>query len=292
MIVVAVVALLVIGTQQFASKDDEATVVAGAGTTTTAVAAATSVAGTTAATTAAATTTPLNTVDIPALGGTAPASTGAPGAAPDGAGTNVAVAPSGATGVALDPAWPKQLYVLSDSVVLSGKSAIPERFAGWQVEIDGKAALMLKKAEEELQARGHPIGSVAVVALGYNSLWEKNRRNFDRWASQFDKQADALLDTLKSLGAKKIVWVTLRQPTADTVPAKAVKELPQYSWYFPYVNERLHELVKRHPEVGLADWTAVSNRNGITYDSIHLNTTGAEMMADVIAGAVGVPPTA
>ena len=76
------------------------------------------------------------------------------------------------------------------------------------------------------------------------------------------------------------------------MPAKAVKELSQYSWYFPYVNERLHELVKRHPEVGLADWTAVSNRNGITYDSIHLNTTGAEMMADVIAGAVGVPPTA
>ncbi len=147
--------------------------------------------------------------------------------------------------------------MLSDSVVLSGKAAIPARFSDWTVEIDGKAALMLKAANERLRARGKPVGSVAVMAIGYNSLWEKDRRNYDRWAAQFDKQADELLVTLKDLGAKKVVWVTLREPTAETVPAKAVKELSQYSWYFPYVNERLRALAERHPEVALADWTAV-----------------------------------
>ena len=57
------------------------------------------------------------------------------------------------------------------------------------------------------------MGSVAVVALGYNSLWEKNRRNYDKWAKKFDDEAEAILATLTSLGAKKIVWVTLREPT-------------------------------------------------------------------------------
>ena len=193
----------------------------------------------------------------------------------------------GPNGLALDQAWPKTLYVISDSVVLGTKTALPARLPGWQVTIDGRPALMVKQATKEIAARGTPVGSVAVVALGYNSLWEKNRRNYDKWAKKFDDEADAMLATLTSLGAKKIVWVTLREPTADTVPPKAVKELPQYSWYFPWVNERLQILRQRHPEVALADWTSVSNRNGITFDSIHLNPTGQQLMSDVIAKAVG-----
>ena len=31
----------------------------------------------------------------------------------------------------------------------------------------------------------------------------------------------------------------------------------------------------------------MSNRNGITFDSIHLNPTGQQLMSDVIAKAVG-----
>jgi hypothetical protein len=279
MIVAAVVALAAMALQEVVTSDDAATVVtAGPATTATPAVTATSV--------------PLpsvspNTIDVSGLVGdttVAPATTAAAAAT---TATTAPVATGG--GTPLDASWPKQLFVLSDSVVLSGKAAIPARFSDWTVEIDGKAALMLKAANERLQARGRPVGSVAVMAIGYNSLWEKNRRNYDRWAAQFDKQADELLVTLKELGAKKVVWVTLREPTADTVPAKAVKELSQYSWYFPYVNERLHALAERHPEVALADWASVSNQNGITYDSIHLNDTGAKMMADVIAAAVGVP---
>ncbi len=36
----------------------------------------------------------------------------------------------------------------------------------------------------------------------------------------------------------------------------------------------------------LADWTAASNRPGLTYDSIHLNPTGALRMARAIWQAV------
>ena len=193
----------------------------------------------------------------------------------------------GANGITLDPSWPKTLYVISDSVVLGVKTSLPARMAGWQVTIDGRPALMVKQATKEMTQRGTPVGTVAVVALGYNSLWEKNRRNYDKWARKFDDEAEAMIAELNTLGVKKIVWVTLREPTADTVPAKAVKELPQYSWYFPWANERIHAIQQRHPEVALADWTAVSNRNGITFDSIHLNPEGQALMADVIAKAVG-----
>jgi hypothetical protein len=216
----------------------------------------------------------------------ATATTVEPGTTMPAAGTTLAVA-STANGVALDPSWPKELFVLSDSVLLSGKDALPAAFPGWTITVDGRPALMVKKAVEELQAKNQPVDPVVVVALGYNSLWEKNGRNKDKWAQKFDDEADALLSTLTGLGAKKIVWVLLREPTKDTVPAKAVKELPQYSWYFPWVNERLRALQERHPEVALADWTTASNQNGITYDSIHLNPNGAKLMSDVIAKAVG-----
>ena len=77
-----------------------------------------------------------------------------------------------------------------------------------------------------------------------------------------------------------------REPTPQTVPPQARGELGQYSWYFPYVNERLRRLDRRRRDVVLADWTAVSNRPGLTYDSIHLNPTGGALMARTIRRAI------
>lgn len=264
MIALAVVAVVAMGLQSALSArgDDQAVAAVGVGAT-----GASSTSPPPAASQTVATATTATTAATPAG---APGSTAGPG-----------------LGAPLDPSWPKELYVLSDSVLLSGKTALPERFAGWRVTIDGKPALMVKKALEELKGRTEPVGSVAVVALGYNSLWEKDRRNYGRWAKKFDDEADALVARLKDLGAKKVVWVTVRELSPEIVPAKAVKELPLYSWYFPWVNERLRALLERHPEVALADWSAASQTNGLTYDSIHLNTSGAPLMADVIAKAVG-----
>jgi hypothetical protein len=125
------------------------------------------------------------------------------------------------------------------------------------------------------------VARLVVVALGYNSLWEHRRRRYAFWAKRFDHEALHLVHTLHRLGAQQIVWVTLRQPTRRVVPASGQRELRQYSWYFPYVNERLRHLDHRQ-DVVLADWRAVSNRRGLTYDSIHLNPRGAVLMAQTI----------
>ena len=192
-------------------------------------------------------------------------------------------------GVPLDPKWPKQFFVVSDSVMLGAKPALARGIPDWQMIYLGRPALMIPKALEELPPS---VGSVAVVALGYNTLWEKERKNFNRWADAFDKSAEAMLTALKARGAKKIVWVMLRELYPDNVPSggTVAAQVVKYGWYFPYVNERLRALKERHPEIALADWVTAGRQGGITYDSIHLNVRGAELMVDVVRAAMGLPP--
>ena len=45
---------------------------------------------------------------------------------------------------------------------------------------------------------------------------------------------------------------------------------------------------QRHPDVVLADWAAVSNEAGLTYDAMHLTVDGIRLMIDTIRGAGGI----
>ncbi len=187
------------------------------------------------------------------------------------------------------PAWhrPRRATVLVDSVLLGGISAVRARRPCWRVRMHGRPALMIGVAESELRGRGARVARLVVVGLGYNSLWERGRRRYRVWAKRFDGEARRLLRTLRRLGARQVVWVTLREPTPRTVPPQSVGELGQYSWYFPYVNERLRRLDRRRDDLVLADWARASDRAGVTYDTIHLNPAGAALMARTIWGAVG-----
>jgi peptidoglycan/LPS O-acetylase OafA/YrhL len=193
-------------------------------------------------------------------------------------------APAGA-GVPVDPAWPKTLTLLTDSVTLGVKQALPAAMPDWHVEFVGRPALMVKQVVPEF-LKDKKVGSVVVVGVAYNSLFEKNRRNYDKWAATWDKEAERLLSDLRERGAKKIVWVTLREPSPEVVMPNGKGQYEMYAWFFPYVNERLHALVQRHPEITLADWCAVSDKTGLTVDLIHLNTQGARLMTRTIVDAV------
>jgi hypothetical protein len=192
-------------------------------------------------------------------------------------------------GVALDPSWPKTATVLADSVLLSAQNSIVPRFeqAGWKVDYVGKPAIMLPAMDERIAALPS-VGSVAVVGIGYNSLWERDRAGYDRWAKKFDTEAESLVQALRDKGAKKIVWVTLRTVDEGNIPEGSRGQYEKYNWFFPYVNERLDALAQRHPDIALADWAAVSNKPDLTYDSMHPNTEGSVLMANVIAAATGI----
>jgi hypothetical protein len=195
------------------------------------------------------------------------------------------------SGIKLDPSWPKTLTLLTDSVGLGVKDTLPAALPDWQVDVRGRPALMLKAANAELAADSVPVGSVVVVALGYNSLWGKDRAQYDTWAAQFNREADALIATLREKGAKKIVWVTLRDPNPSLIPPAALAQAQKYNWYFPYVNEQLAALVVRDPLIALADWAAVANLPGLTYDAVHLKTLGAKLMVETMKAGIGLPTT-
>jgi lysophospholipase L1-like esterase len=193
-------------------------------------------------------------------------------------------------GVALDPSWPKHVYVITDSVMLGAKQQFINALPDWQVTFDGRPAIQIRKALNEYVVNRSNTGPVAVVALGYNTLWEKDRHNFKRWADMFDKHVEEMLAALKERGAKKIVWVYLRELTPDMITTGGVSlsQYNRYAWYFPYVNERLKAIKERHPERAIADWAAAAHVPGVTYDAIHLNGPGAKLMVEVVKTAMGI----
>ncbi len=196
--------------------------------------------------------------------------------------------PTPARGIPVDPTWPKTLTLLSDSVALAVSKSLPMALPGWKVEVLGRPALMVKQVVPEfLNARS--VGSVVVIGLAYNSLFEKDRKNYQRWSELWDRSAERLLSDLKACGAKKLVWVTLREPTPELVTDPGRDQYREYAWFFPYVNERIRALAARHPELAVADWKAVSQVPGLTKDLIHLNPAGVTLMTETIARAVLEP---
>lgn len=193
-------------------------------------------------------------------------------------------------GVPLDPNWRKHVYVITDSVMLGAKSQFLKGLPDWEVTFDGRPAIQIRQALKEYTLSRRDIGPVAVVALGYNTLWEKDRKNFTRWADMFDKHVEEMLAALKERGAKKIVWVYLRELTREMITTGGVSlsQYNRYAWYFPYVNERLKAIKERHPEMAIADWAAAAHVPGVTYDAIHLNGPGANLMVEVVKTAMGV----
>jgi hypothetical protein len=186
------------------------------------------------------------------------------------------------------PKWARSLRmtILVDSVLLSGKRAIRAGNRCRAIRLRGRPAWMIKHAAAEIGSSRRRVAPLVVIGIGYNSLFQRNRRRYDYWARRWDREARLLLRTLRRKGARQFVWVTLREPTPDTVPRHAVGELRYYSWYFPYVNERLRRLDRRRDDLVLANWTKVGDRPGITYDSIHLNARGGKLMARTIKRAI------
>jgi hypothetical protein len=175
------------------------------------------------------------------------------------------------------------MTVVTDSVLLGGAPALRAVRPCWHVTTIGRPFLDMPDARRAVSHR--KVAPVAVIGLGYNSSWERDRLHYSFWADHFDRDAQRLLSTLRRRGAKQFIWVTVRQPTKRTAPRKAWGELP-LAWYLRYVNERLRRLDRSRDDLVLADWNAASKRRGLTYDAIHVNPRGARLMAHTIRAAI------
>jgi lysophospholipase L1-like esterase len=185
------------------------------------------------------------------------------------------------------PRWwtARRQTVLVDSVLLGGTEALKDAFGRWRIRVIGEPAIMLPAMEERIAARKR-VARLVVVGIGYNSIWERRRRNYSTWARKFDSEAKDLLARLRRKGARQVVWVTLREARRSVIPPDAHWQHDRYAWYFPYVNERLRRLDGAGDDLVLARWDQVSDRRGLTYDAIHLNPEGTALMARTIRRAI------
>jgi hypothetical protein len=190
----------------------------------------------------------------------------------------------------MPPWWPTRLTLLTDSVGLGAVSTLREVMPSWRIQVRGRPALMIDDAARELRRSHDRVQKVVVVALGYNSVWERHREDFDFWSARFDGDANALLRRLRRAGARKIVWVLLRDAPRSAVPRDDWDQHARVAWYFPYVNERLRRLDRRNGDVVLADWATIGDRHGITYDAIHLDRDGALLYAKMVRRVVRHEP--
>ncbi|MEP7113015.1 MAG: hypothetical protein ABI862_07105 [Ilumatobacteraceae bacterium] len=178
----------------------------------------------------------------------------------------------------------QRVYMVTDSVGLGAKDAVPAAFpADWQVTVDGTPALFVEQLESKHvrpQMAGNPgvFGDYAVVAGGYNyPYWDPAR---------FDRSVDSIIKAFEEAGVKYIFWVTLRDVKPEYITAAAWNQVQPYYWYFPEVNQHLRAAVARHANLSLVDWAAIADRPDLTYDAIHLNTSGAAQYAANIARVV------
>lgn len=177
----------------------------------------------------------------------------------------------------------QRVYMVADSVGLGSAGAIQRALPEYQVTLDGTPALFVEQLESKwvrtrMATNPSVFGDIAVVAGGYNyPFWDPAR---------FDRSIDSMIAALESAGAKHIIWVTLREVKPQYISAGAWIQVQPYYWYFPTVNEHLRAALLRHSDLSLADWAAVADRPGLTYDAIHLNPTGAALYSETIAEEV------
>jgi hypothetical protein len=173
----------------------------------------------------------------------------------------------------------KNIFMIADSVGLSARDTIPKYFPGRNVTITGFPGVFVESLTTITNAQPQEVfGDVAIVAGGYDYPYPDPPR--------FDRSVDALIDVLHSKGVKRIIWVTLREVKPQYITASAWKGIQPYYFYFPEVNDHLRAAVNRHPDLTLADWSAIADQYNLTYDAIHLSQTGQNLYASMLRDVV------
>jgi hypothetical protein len=118
-----------------------------------------------------------------------------------------------------------------------------------------------------VRSRGHALGQVAVVAVGYND-----------YEYTFTHDASQVLAALHRAGVQQVLWLTLR------------------ATHHPYLamNAALRELATRTPWLTVVDWNRYSRSHPGWFkaDGLHLTHVGATAMARLLHRALEALPRA
>lgn len=182
-------------------------------------------------------------------------------------------AASAAAGGAAAPGAKPRVTVIGDSVTASF-DYVPaaKRYLGEGLDLHADAVTCRRlvaascafrgarpaSALAVIDARGHALGPVVVINVGYND-----------WTAVYD--VDRVMRALEAAGVRTAIWVTLRETT------------PNYATS----NRRIRGAAHRFRDLVVADWNAYSRgKEWFREDGLHLTAAGAMGLARLLRSEV------
>lgn len=164
------------------------------------------------------------------------------------------------------PAFPPQratrVLVLGDSVVKGAATTIAPALPGREVIVDAEVNRSTGQGAEVLDRLGTDW-DVVVVLLGHNDGGSPGA---------YQPAVQRILEQLHDVW--RVSWLTIHEVRP----------------YYPDVNRFVAAQLPAHPNLRTGDWNAVAaaHPEALAADGLHLNGTGARLMADLVAEQVQI----
>jgi hypothetical protein len=187
---------------------------------------------------------------------------GAAAARPDAAVRVTVFGDSAATAMAYDPTAKR---TLGRGIDLRLEVAACRRVGDASCPYDGVRPPNVIDRAGEL---GAELGPVVVVVVGYND-----------YEANYAGNIEQALAVFRRVGVQRVLWATLRESRQS----------------YASMNDTIRDAGRRHPEMTVVDWNAVSRYEPGWFqsDGIHLTASGAEGMAELVNGTLvqlGIAP--
>jgi hypothetical protein len=165
----------------------------------------------------------------------------------------------------------RRVFLLGDSVLEATSSSYYDTMVprlerlGWEATIDADRGRNTVQAERELRRNRDDVGGTVVVLIGHNDPPS---------AGEYRSRLEDLLEEIDDV--PRILLLTIREFDDDMAPLNAV----------------VRSMPRRHANVELVEWEdVVADADGVLVrDRLHLTERGAELLANVVAGALGPAP--
>ena len=163
---------------------------------------------------------------------------------------------------AFPPQRPTRVLILGDSVMKGADPQYPVALPGRDLTIDTMVNRSTGQGADVVAKLGSDW-DVVVVLLGHNDGGSPGA---------YQPAARRILDQLR--GVPYVSWLTIHEVRP----------------YYPAVNQYLAGLQAQYPNLHVGDWNAVANAHpeALSGDGLHLNGTGAKLMADTVATQVKI----
>jgi lysophospholipase L1-like esterase len=138
---------------------------------------------------------------------------------------------------------------------------------GWEPTIDADRGRNTAQAERELRRNRDEVGETVVVLIGHNDPPS---------AGEYRSRLEDLLDEVEDV--PRVLLLTIREFDEEMAPLNAV----------------VRSMPRRHQNVELVEWegTVADAEGALVRDRLHLTERGAQLLANVVAGALGPAPGA